>query len=80
MFEWLKRHMDKITFPTLDWVQVEVTTSCNGSCIYCPRTLMSKHWKNRHMPIELFYELVSFLRHTHLVYLQGWGEPLLRND
>ena len=80
MFEWLKRHMDKITSPTLDWVQVEVTTSCNGSCIYCPRTLMSKRWANRHMPIELFYELVPFLRHTDLVYLQGWGEPLLQND
>ena len=72
--------MDKITSPTLDWVQVEVTTSCNGSCIYCPRTLMSKSWANRNMPLELFYELVPFLRHTGLVYLQGWGEPLLQND
>ena len=80
MFEWLKRNMDKITSPTLDWVQVEVTTSCNGSCIYCPRTLMSKHWTDRHMPIEFFYALVPFFRHTDLVYLQGWGEPLLQND
>jgi hypothetical protein len=35
---------------------------------------------NRHMPIELFYELIPFLRYTDLVYLQGWGEPLVHKD
>ena len=80
MFELIKRQLDKFGSPTLDWVQVEVTTYCNESCIYCPHTLMQKRWANRHMPIELFNELVPFLRHTDLVYLQGWGEPLLNND
>ena len=80
MFEWVKRQLDKISSPTLDWVQVEVTTHCNGSCVYCPHTLMRHHWANRHMPMELFCELVPFLRHTDLVYLQGWGEPLLNKD
>ena len=32
------------------------------------------------MSISLFHELVPFLRSTDLVYLQGWGEPLLNND
>jgi MoaA/NifB/PqqE/SkfB family radical SAM enzyme len=32
------------------------------------------------MPIELFHRLIPFLRHTDLVYLQGWGEPLLNSD
>jgi MoaA/NifB/PqqE/SkfB family radical SAM enzyme len=32
------------------------------------------------MPLELFRELVPFLGHTDLVYLQGWGEPLLNED
>jgi MoaA/NifB/PqqE/SkfB family radical SAM enzyme len=32
------------------------------------------------MPIELFNELIPFLGHTDLVYLQGWGEPLLNKD
>lgn len=72
--------MDKIGSPTLDWVQVEVTTYCNGSCIYCPHTVLRNRWVNRHMPIELFHELVPFFWHTDLVYLQGWGEPLLNND
>jgi len=80
MFEWVKRQLDKICSPTLDWVQVEVTTYCNGSCIYCPHTVMRHRWANRHMPIELFYELIPFLRYTDLVYLQGWGEPLLHKD
>ncbi|MBW1771044.1 MAG: radical SAM protein, partial [Deltaproteobacteria bacterium] len=80
MFELIKRQLDKLCSPTLDWVQVEVTTYCNESCIYCPRTLMQNRWANRHMSIELFNELVPFLRHTDLVYLQGWGEPLLNKD
>jgi len=80
MFEWVKRQLDKIGSPNLDWVQVEVTTYCNGACVYCPHTLMRHRWANRHMPIELFCKLVPFLRNTDLVYLQGWGEPLLNND
>ena len=80
MFELIKRQLDKFGSPALDWVQVEVTTYCNGSCIYCPRTLMQNRWANRHMPIELFNELIPFLGHTDLVYLQGWGEPLLNKD
>jgi len=36
MFEWVKRQLEKIASPTLDWVQVEVTTYCNGACIYFP--------------------------------------------
>ena len=80
MFEWVKRQLDKLDSPTLDWVQIEVTTHCNGSCIYCPRTLMKNHWVNRHLPIALFHELVPYLKHVDLVYLQGWGEPLLHKD
>ena len=80
MFEWVKRQLDKIGSPNLDWVQVEVTTYCNGACVYCPHTLMRHRWANRHMPIELFCKLVPFLRNTDLVYLQGWGEPLLHKD
>lgn len=80
MFKWFKRQLDKIGSPTLDWVQVEVTTYCNASCIYCPHTVIRNSWANRHMPIELFYELIPFLGYTDLVYLQGWGEPLLNNN
>jgi MoaA/NifB/PqqE/SkfB family radical SAM enzyme len=30
--------------------------------------------------MELFNELVPFLKYVDLVYLQGWGEPLLNKD
>jgi len=80
MLDWAKRQLDRIGSPPLDWIQIEVTTHCNGSCTYCPHTLMRNRWANKHMPLELFRELVPFLRHTDLVYLQGWGEPLLNED
>ncbi|MCK5507421.1 MAG: radical SAM protein [Desulfobacterales bacterium] len=80
MFKWFKKHLDKIGSPTLDWVQVEITTHCNGVCIYCPHTLMRNRWTSKHMPIELFHQLIPFLKYTDMVYLQGWGEPLLNND
>jgi len=80
MLDWAKRQLDRIGSPTLDWIQIEVTTHCNGSCTYCPHTLMRNRWVNKHMPLELFHELVPFLGHTDLVYLQGWGEPLLNED
>jgi len=80
MLQWVKTQLDKMTSPTLDWVQVEVTTHCNAACCYCPHTIMKNHWANRHMPIDLFHELLPFLKYTDLVYLQGWGEPLLHHD
>ena len=80
MFEWVKKQIEKIDSPTLDWVQVEITTHCTAACVYCPHTLMRNRWVSRHMPIELFYELIPFLNYTDMVYLQGWGEPLLNKD
>ena len=80
MFKWFKKQLDKIGSPTLDWVQVEVTTHCNGACIYCPHTLMKNHWTGKQMSIDLFHKLLPFLKYTDMVYLQGWGEPLLNND
>ena len=77
MLNWIKRQVDKLDSPALDWVQVEVTTHCNGLCVYCPHTLMHDRWTSRHMLLERFMELVPFLKHTDLIYLQGWGEPLL---
>jgi MoaA/NifB/PqqE/SkfB family radical SAM enzyme len=32
------------------------------------------------MPMEIFYGISSCLSNTNLVYLQGWGEPLLNDD
>lgn len=63
--------------PSLDWIQVEVTSFCNAACVYCPRTVYQSAWQAQHMPLELFKRLIPAFRKTNLVYLQGWGEPLL---
>jgi MoaA/NifB/PqqE/SkfB family radical SAM enzyme len=80
MLQWVKTQLDKIASPTLDWVQVEVTTHCNAACVYCPHTLLKDRWAAEHMSLDLFYEFTPFLKYTDLVYLQGWGEPLLNKD
>lgn len=66
--------------PSLDWIQVEVTSHCNAACTYCPRTLYRDVWNSRHMEIDTFMRLKPVLGRTQLVYLQGWGEPILNPD
>jgi len=80
MFELLAKLLNKIGSPTLDWIQVEITSYCNAECIYCPHTFMNNNWKNKHMSLDLFYKLIPYVNYTDLVYLQGWGEPLLNKD
>jgi len=69
-----------LTKPRWDWIQVEVTTCCNASCWYCPRTVYQDRWPNRHLSLETFKRLLPAFSQTGLVYLQGWGEPLLNTD
>jgi MoaA/NifB/PqqE/SkfB family radical SAM enzyme len=66
--------------PRFDWLQVEVTTYCNAACTYCPHTVYRNSWRNRHLAPETFALLLPALQYTDLVYLQGWGEPLLHPD
>jgi len=66
--------------PRLDWLQIEVTTHCNARCAYCPHTLYQSSWQSQHLPLALFQRLLPSLKKTRLVYLQGWGEPLLHPD
>ena len=80
MFGWLWNWFDRISSPFLDWIQVEVTTCCDSACIYCPHTAMGSPLPKKHMPLDLFCKLIPFIKHTKLIYLQGWGEPLLNQD
>ena len=73
----MTKFLDKLGSPELDWVQVEVTSRCNAACIYCPQPLL---YRKQHMPFSLFKQLLPYLGYTNLVYLQGWGEPLLNPD
>ena len=59
-------------------VQLEVTTRCNASCAFCPRTVLHDGWLSKDMGMDLFVRIINGIKHkVDLVYLQGWGEPLL---
>lgn len=72
--------LDSLLKPRWDWIQVEVTTCCNAACLYCPRTVYQDRWPNRHLSLTTFSQLLPAFAQTNLVYLQGWGEPLLNPD
>ena len=62
-------------YPRLDWIQIEISSHCNASCIYCPHSAFRANWQNRLLPLEAFRSLGPAFARTNLVYLQGWGEP-----
>lgn len=70
----------RLLLPRFDWLQIEVTSHCNAACRYCPHTLYRSHWQSRHLPPAVFHRLLPIFRKVNLVYLQGWGEPLLHPD
>ncbi|NMC50846.1 MAG: radical SAM protein [Desulfovibrio sp.] len=63
-----------------DWVQVEVTSRCNASCLYCPRTLCGPAWRDADLPWDIFERLLPSLGRARYVHLQSWGEPLLHPE
>jgi MoaA/NifB/PqqE/SkfB family radical SAM enzyme len=75
----IKRFFPK-SLPDLDWIQIEVSSSCNARCCYCPHTEYWKNWQNRHLPLPVFERLVPAFSRTKLIYLQGWGEPFMHPD
>lgn len=54
---------------------MEISSTCNAECVYCPHTEYRSAWKSRCFPLELFQKITPAFRRTKLVYLQGWGEP-----
>jgi len=64
----------------LDWIQVEVTTYCSGSCVYCPHTVYRDSWRNRHISMSTFKNILAGAGKTRLLFLQGWGEPFLNPE
>ena len=67
-------------YPVFSWIQIEVTTKCNASCVYCPHYLCRSSWIKRDISFEIMKFIEPALPTTDLVYLQGWGEPLLYPD
>lgn len=68
-----------IRMEPLDWIQVEISSHCNGACLYCPHTICRDSWRRGLLPLETYKKLLPAFRETHLVYLQGWGEPLMHD-
>ena len=59
-------------------VQIEVTSRCETGCVFCPHDALSNRWVEGDLPLDLYREkIVPYLDLFDLVYLQGWGEPML---
>jgi MoaA/NifB/PqqE/SkfB family radical SAM enzyme len=62
-------------------VQIEVTSRCSTGCVFCPHDALSDTWVEGDLPLDLYQKnIVPHLNLFELVYLQGWGEPMLRPD
>ncbi len=72
-----KKWQELRTLPGFDWMQIEITTRCNASCYYCPRTTYRNSWDNRDLSLDNFKKLLPVMASTKMVHLQGWGEPFL---
>jgi MoaA/NifB/PqqE/SkfB family radical SAM enzyme len=72
--------LTSVCLPRWDWIQIEVTSFCNASCVYCPHTVYQGQWASRHMSLATFAKIIPSLTRTRLVHLQGWGEPFLNPD
>lgn len=66
--------------PRLDWVQIEVSSSCNAFCSYCPQTFFKKKFKENFIDEKGIELILSELRPETYIHLQGWGEPFLNPD
>lgn len=60
-----------------DWLQVEVSAICNASCAYCVLTCYKDQWGGELMDMQTFERLRPSFALSDMVFLQGWGEPLL---
>jgi MoaA/NifB/PqqE/SkfB family radical SAM enzyme len=59
-------------------VQIEVTSRCSTGCVFCPHDALSDRWAEGDLSLGLYSEWIApHLDLFELVYLQGWGEPML---
>ncbi len=78
-----------ISFKENEWVinyvlsnprelMVEITTSCNYSCIHCFRNTLLEPEINKNMDVEVFKLLLKQASEANVlkIVLSGWGEPL----
>lgn len=59
-------------------IQIEITSRCLMRCVFCPNKTVGPQWQHGDLPWEDFRDHIGpHLSRFDLVYLQGWGEPLL---
>ncbi len=76
LLAWLRgRPAQRARWPVL---QVEVTGRCLMRCSFCPNKLLGDIWQHTDLSWEVYRDhLGPHLARFDLIYLQGWGEPLL---
>ncbi len=80
-FPKLKPQPDEKSGRPFKVVQIEVTSRCGTGCVFCPHDALATRWVEGDLPIDLYREcVVPHLDLFELVYLQGWGEPMLHPD
>ena len=77
MFQEILKHFRESERRGFSCFQVEVSSNCFLSCVMCPRTTFIDQWKSMNMSFETFKKMSYYFPYTNLVYLSGWGEPLL---
>jgi len=84
--EWLRKllnpfnHHPTAPAPRRPYVaaQIEVTSRCYTECVFCAQPALGEQWISGDLPLEVYRQhIVPHLDQFDLVYLQGWGEPLL---
>lgn len=63
-----------------DFIQVEVSALCNASCPYCVHGCYGEIWGGGLMEMDTFKRIQRSFGSSNLVFLQGWGEPLLHPE
>ena len=67
--------MNDAYFP--EYIQIEPTTRCNCSCVYCARQSLSPSMLNKDLNFTSFKKIIAALPQIKVIHLQGMGEPLL---
>lgn len=68
---------DRLFPMRLDWLQVELSGICNAACSYCALNCYKDVWHGDTMDAATFTCLEPVFPRVDLVFLHGWGEPLL---
>jgi MoaA/NifB/PqqE/SkfB family radical SAM enzyme len=73
----LRDLLELLAQPRYDWLQLEVAGACNAACAYCALTCYKGVREGGLMDMATFERMEPHFAAAGLVYLQGWGEPLL---